>query len=938
MKKLFTFFLALAASVGMSWAMQIYIDVPEQDLLTLEVEPSDDIAVVKDKIEDKTSILVEYQTLYFNSTLLEDDKTLAYYNIQKESTLTLVISGGEEAEGDAIVINTNEVRSGYTKETITITCENSGDYAGFTLSGAYNASISNSNASKHIEKIELVPGFYTYNHDKVRANGKEPTSSAEELITFLNVNSNEVTLSSSEIIQIKQVKITLGDEAPIVYTVALKDGTVNADKVTLSATEAAENTTITVTPDMEYEITAFKATYNTTEEAASTLDPATGVYSFTMPAANVTIEATIAAKPAPEGDIFENFTATAGSGGLSDGESHSKLVDGKYSESEYTKWCTDVHYKSVPTGESGDPCWWVDFEASTPLNLTGYILTTGNDNGDWNRYRRNPKDWVIKAKLNADDAWTTIATVTNNTTMEDEKFKDYIFSLNQSGTYKYFRFEVLATQGSETMQLCELRLIGSVYVPLPTDESGAYVLSNADAWNLFAGLVNKGYEDFEGKNLVQTADFTVSTMAGSSDEHAFRGHYESKNGAALTFNYTDDGDEDFCAPFRFIDGASFEGLQVKGTIVKYKKKNAAGFAGKALGENTFTNCRSSVDIQADTDGDGSHGGFVGDLRGGICSFSNCVFDGKMRGINGATSRTYNWGGFVSWVASGCTANFENCLFIPSEINISNLTETDTYARKAENNGKVNVTNCYYTEQMGIARGTKAYALTADENISVENAGETGVRFGSALYAGNGEVLTLRLSNTAGYNAYKANEEDIIVSEGMCTYTMPNADVLITGVTLPTIVFEETYLGTRKEVNVQLPHKFVSDFDTNKGEWDLILKTLYSYYGWCRQDAGPTATGNEAVTAGMEGNNHYVLIDHLFEGTATVTGTFHDELPSWDYTNYTVTISVKENAPTAIDEVGNGERANGEWTKVLRDGQIYIIRDGKTYTVTGQAVK
>ena len=280
MKKLCTFFLTLAASVGMSWAMQIYIDVPEQDMLTLEVEPSDDIAVVKDKIQDKTSILVAYQTLYFNLTLLEDDKTLAYYDIQDESTLTLVISGGEEEEGDAIVINTNESLSGYTKETITITCVNKGDYAGFKLSGANTASISNSDASKHIEKIELVPGFYQYNHDKVRANGTEPTSSGEELITFLNLNSNEVTLSSSEIIQIKKVIITLGDGAPIVYTIALKDGTVNADKVTLSATEAEENTTITVTPDTEYEITAFKATYNTTEEAASTLDPVTGVYSL----------------------------------------------------------------------------------------------------------------------------------------------------------------------------------------------------------------------------------------------------------------------------------------------------------------------------------------------------------------------------------------------------------------------------------------------------------------------------------------------------------------------------------------------------------------------------------------------------------------------------------------------------------------------------------
>ena len=39
--------------------------------------------------------------------------------------------------------------------------------------------------------------------------------------------------------------------------------------------------------------------------------------------------------------------------------------------------------------------------------------------------------------------------------------------------------------------------------------------------------------------------------------------------------------------------------------------------------------------------------------------------------------------------------------------------------------------------------------------------------------------------------------------------------------------------------------------------------------------------------------------------------------------------------TGIDTV---EKANGEWTKVLHDRHIFIIRDGKTYTVTGQEVK
>ena len=250
---------------------------------------------------------------------------------------------------------------------------------------------------------------------------------------------------------------TIGDPAPT-YTVALQDGTANADKVTLSATSAVEGATVTVTPDDEYEITAFKATYNTTEELSTSFDPATGAYSFTMPAYDVTIEATIALKPVPEGDIFAGFTATAGSGGF-DNEGHANLVDNKFTDENWTKWCTNNDHRSVPTGESGDACWWIDFEASAALNLTGYILTTGNDAG--NEHGRNPKNWLLKAKLNADDAWTTIATVTDDVTMKNKSFKDYKFFVDQSGSYKYFRFEVFANQGADVMQLCELRLIGT---------------------------------------------------------------------------------------------------------------------------------------------------------------------------------------------------------------------------------------------------------------------------------------------------------------------------------------------------------------------------------------------------------------------------------------------------------------------------------------------
>ena len=368
-----------------------------------------------------------------------------------------------------------------------------------------------------------------------------------------------------------------------------------------------------------------------------------------------------------------------------------------------------------------------------------------------------------------------------------------------------------------------------------------FLIKDENDWSDFRKLINSNltYEVNKDKCFKLDDDISVTSRIGANSTYVFMGTFD---GGDHTLNVAyNNPNIDYLAPIRFVSGATIQNLHVSGTMTA-EKKYTAGIVGKVMkgkgSTTTIKNCTSSVTIQSNVEGDGTHGGLVAKVNDGAeLTINGCVFDGKI--VSTGASATTDCGGFVGYNSGKLT--ILKSLYAPQ----TDANAVITGATFARNDGSI--TFCYYTQTLGTAQGKQAYELSAAPELLGEGKGDGIVK----TYG------TYGLGFNKKYYLAKIPLSDS-ETEGV-SYLTKN----LQGKTVP-VVFKRTF-SAGKASTICLP--FAMDKVSGGKVYRFAGITYDEKDGWV---ATMSETGGNNVTK-TEANTPYVFMPDA-DGEVTFSGT------------------------------------------------------------------
>lgn len=178
-------------------------------------------------------------------------------------------------------------------------------------------------------------------------------------------------------------------------------------------------------------------------------------------------------------------------------EGPEKAVDFNFA----TKWTSEGSYRT-PYVEFMYDCNVSD----VGTRPTGYVITVANDAAGNPGY--NPSSWTVKARYNSYEDWTVLDTVTNDAVLRDENGASYLFPIDNTRNYRYFRIELNPDRPEYGFAIAEFRPFGVYNMPDYYDFTYA---------SLFVAsvIVDDGHprvtvHDRDGAPLTEGVDYVVS--------------------------------------------------------------------------------------------------------------------------------------------------------------------------------------------------------------------------------------------------------------------------------------------------------------------------------------------------------------------------------------------------------------------------------------------